>query len=86
MSDTTRRGYLDTRIKSIKNYLDKLHLETFKPCISSIASCPSALFIKATKPQFLCLLRSSSVRGHMIFTLAIGPNLPKVLNRKFSST
>ncbi|BAS77297.1 Os02g0179950 [Oryza sativa Japonica Group] len=40
--------------------------------------------MKATKPQFLCLLRSSSVRGHIILTLAIGPKRPNVLIRKFS--
>jgi hypothetical protein len=33
----------------------------------------SLRFIKATKPQFLSLALSSSVRGHMIFTLARGP-------------
>uniref|UniRef100_A0A0A9DYR7 Uncharacterized protein n=1 Tax=Arundo donax TaxID=35708 RepID=A0A0A9DYR7_ARUDO len=42
--------------------------------------------MKATKPQFRCLLCSSSVLGHIILTLAIGPNRPKVLKRKFSST
>lgn len=42
------------------------------------ARSPSLRLMNATKPQFLCLAFSSSLRGHMIFILANGPNFPNI--------
>lgn len=42
------------------------------------ARSPSLRLMKATKPQFLCLAFSSSLRGHIIFILAKGPYLPNI--------
>lgn len=42
------------------------------------ARSPSLRLMNATKPQFLCLAFSSSLRGHIIFILAKGPYLPNI--------
>ena len=55
-----------------------MRIHTYIPLISSKQRAPSSLFINATKPQFLFLDLSSSVLGHITFTLAKGPNLPNV--------
>ncbi len=44
----------------------------------SRARSASILFMKATNPQFLATALCSSVRGHIILTLARGPYRPKI--------
>ena len=53
----------------------------FLPDRAARARSPSFLDMKATKPQCLPLLFSSSVLGYMIFTLARGPNRPNMSAR-----
>lgn len=45
-----------------------------------MALSASLRVMKATKPRLETRVRSSSVRGHMIFTLARGPYLPNSLH------
>ena len=45
-------------------------------CSSSRASSASQRRLKLTNPQFLLRTLSSSVRGHITFTLLMAPNLP----------
>jgi hypothetical protein len=47
---------------------------------------PAGLTMKATKPQFLPRARCSSSRGHMIFTLPMGPKRPNSRARCASFT
>ena len=52
--------------------------EAILPCSMARALSPSLRFMNATKPQLRPRCRASSVRGHMILTLASGPYLPNI--------
>ena len=54
------------------------HTHIHTPLKTSRAFSASFLFMKATKPQFLFLHFSSSVRDHITFTQARGPYLPNI--------
>lgn len=59
-------------------YITILSYITFLPFRFFNARSPSLRLMNATKPQFLCLAFSSSLRGHIIFILASGPYLPNI--------
>jgi len=58
---------------------NRMKFDQHTPSMSSSALSPSTLLMNATKPQLRLRSFSSSVLGHIIFTLAKGPYLPKIL-------